>query len=191
MGARRRGGFMRTVPCQHPDRPAARRVSGGSVDPAVTHHEGTRRIKVPLAACLLDEARARFAAAARHAIAGDWRLRMMRAVVVRVRRGARRRQMPIEQRVDLVEERLVDDATADRGLVRDDDQLEPGTAQEAQRVGGPRKDREQIESIDVAAIFGERAVAIEKHGRPWRGRQAQTSCTALNTSSGVSRVMHR
>ena len=54
----------------------------------------------------------------------------------------------------------------DGRLVGDDDRGKAGAIEQPDRIGGPRKEREQLEAIEVAALLDQRAVAIEEHGRP-------------------------
>ena len=113
-------------------------------------------------------------------------------------RAAREASRASSARCTSCEKRLVDDAAADGRLVGDDDRREAGALEQTQRVGGPRKQREQVEAIEVAALLDERAVAIEKDGRPLidclsavrLGTRHQLTHVA-NTRSGVRPFMQR
>ena len=112
--------------------------------------------------------------------------------------------VPAQPAIDLawtcVQERLVDDAAPDGGLVGDDDRREAGALEQAECVGGPRKQRQLLEAIEVAALLDDRAVAIEKDCRSLMTRDCRDladsgfvirSVTARITRSGESPFMQR
>ena len=92
--------------------------------------------------------------------------------------------------MDLVEERLVDDAAGDRRLVGDDHQRVASALQQPQRIRRPRKQLEQLHAIEVAALFNERPVAVQEHGRLRHDGVPIRTRTDSNTRSGFSPVMH-
>ena len=88
----------------------------------------------------------------------------MRAVVIAIDARPGALEAPIDLLVHVVDEVLVDDAATHGGLVRDDHRRKPGSLQQSQGISRPREQRQVIESIQVATLLDECAVAIEKHG---------------------------
>ena len=115
----------------------------------------------------------------------------MRAVVVTVDRRAAPRQAGRQLTMNVVEERLVDDAAGNCGLVRDDDQGVAGPLEQAQRVRRPGKHGEQLHPIEVAPLLDERAVAIKKDGGIHYGRVCISTRTDSKTRSGRRPFMQR
>ena len=67
-----------------------------------------------------------------------------------------------------------------------------GAVQQPDRVRRPRDRVEQLEPIEVSALFDERAVAIEEHRGPHqRAAPVISVSTAVYTRSGEMRLMQR
>jgi|SRR6188768_1644944 len=102
----------------------------------------------------------------------------------------------------VLDERFVEETTTDPGLVRHDDDLEPGTIEEANGIDRERKERDAIKAIEVANFFDERSIAVEKYGavhvttssrRPagLAGASDNRAVTVATTESTVMPFMHR
>ena len=83
--------------------------------------------------------------------------------------GAGAFETAIDLTVHGVDEVLIDDSATDRRLVRDHDCREPRPLQQSQGVDRPWEQRQMVESIEVATLLEERAVAIEKNGAAAHG----------------------
>src|SRR5206468_4249196 len=101
------------------------------------------------------------------------------------------RQACIHGLVYVLQEWLVDDAAADPSLVGHHDRRVAGTVEEANRIGGKGVELEQVEPIEVAALFDDGAVTIEKHRGPHQAVALATRSTAVNTRPGSMPVMQR
>ena len=84
-----------------------------------------------------------------------------------------------------------DDAARDAGLVGDDHDPETGLVEYPYGVHAEREKDEPLEAIEVAGLFNEGPVAIEKNGAPHAGRPARWRVTELSTVSTSILFMHR
>ena len=99
----------------------------------------------------------------------------------------------------LGDERLLEDAARDPGLVGDDDHGESAAVQQPDRVHAVGEEHEPFEAIEVPGLFDQRAVAVEKYGRPVQhcvfepspACASSRAATAPKTASGVMPFMQR
>jgi len=149
----------------HEHRARSRGTATGNVEPAIAHHHGPRWIEIHLLAGLLNHPRRGLATEALPPVAIDLRFGKVGAVVVAVDAGTSAFQPTIDLAMDGANEVLLDDSAPDGGLVRDHDRRESRPLDQSQCVDRPRKQRQLLEAIEVAALLEDRAVAIEKDCR--------------------------
>jgi hypothetical protein len=87
----------------------------------------------------------------------------MRTIVEAVHAGAPSRQTPGNVAVCLANEGLLENPAGNASLVGHDDDRKPGAIQQSNGIDAVRKEHETIETIEVARLFDERAVTVEKH----------------------------
>src|SRR5688572_32558072 len=73
-------------------------------------------------------------------------------------------QTPPHLGVAFADELRRDQAVCDPGLIRDHDEQITGALEQPQRIGGPRKQLEILETMQVADVDIQRSVTIEKNG---------------------------
>ena len=134
-------------------RARTRGTATGNVEPAIAHHHGLRWIEVHLPAGLLNHPGRGLATEALLPVAIDLRFGKVGTVVIAVDAGASALQPAIDLAMDGVNEVLLDDSAPDGRLVRDHDRRESRPLEQSQGVGRPRKQRQRLEAIEVAALL--------------------------------------
>src|SRR5690606_37148006 len=92
----------------------------------------------------------------------------------------------VDARVQRLEHMLFDHAQREPGLIRDHDDLEVGTGERANRVQRAGNEDETVEGVEIADVFVDGAVAVEKDG--WLHNR---SSARAYTVSAVMRFMQR
>src|SRR5262245_5641195 len=87
---------------------------------------------------------------------------MVRTIVIRIDARPAGGEPRAETTVRLLDERFREEAPRHPRLVGDDDDDESAAVEGADGVDGPRKQRNPIETIEIADVFDQRAVAIQK-----------------------------
>ncbi len=175
----------------HKNRAGAGAMARNDIEAPVTDREGARRIDRQLTAGLFNHAGRRLAARALLAQFRNHRVRMMGTEAIAIDPRVARGEARINGLVYVLEEWLVDDAAADASLVRHDDRRVAGAVEQANGICGKGIKLEQIEPIEVAALFDDGAVAIEKHRRPHQAVALATRSIAVKTRAGSIPVMQR
>ena len=114
---------------------------------------------------LFEQAGLRLAAIAGDGVTRDRALRMMRAIIERVDAGAGGGELPPDLVVETLDVVLAVIAARDARLVGDDDRQEAGVVQQPHRLGRAGDQVELLETMHVAVVDIEHAVAIEEGGR--------------------------
>ena len=107
-----------------------------------------------------------FAAVARARVLGHAAVRMVRTIVIRVEVRAARREQIGDSAVHPIHHRFREESAGDPRLVRDHDDGDAGVVERANRVGGKRIENDAVGTIEIADLFDQRAVPIEKDRRP-------------------------
>ena len=162
------GGVRLVWAGEHEHRARSRGTATGDVEPAIAHHHGPRWIETHLLAGLLNHPWRGLATVALLPVAIDLRFGKVGTVVIAVDAGTSALQPAIDLAMDGANEGLLDDSAPDGGLVRDHDRRESRPLDQSQCVDRPRKQRQLLEAIEVAALLDDRAVAIEKNCRSAR-----------------------
>ena len=92
-------------------------------------------------------------------------------------------------RVRFRDEGLAHETAADAGLIGDDHDRPTRAIQQAHRIDREREQREPLEPIQIARLFDEGAIAIEKDCGPHAGR-GRWRATLATTASTVMPFMH-
>src|SRR4051812_45852811 len=125
----------------------------------------------------------RLAAVARGHVCLDNAGRIVRAIVVRVDARAARGEPRRHRRVCLGDERLLDDAPRDPGLVGDHDDGKTGAVERADDVDAIGEEDHSIEAIEIPRFLDDRSVAIQEHGAP------HARCPAIEWSTVSASIL--
>ena len=158
--------LVNAIPRSHENRPRARRLTRPNIQPPIADHHGAVGIELHLAACLFDQARAGFPAAALLAVVRNDGIRMVRTDAARVDAGASERQAHIDRLMHFSKKRLVDHPAADRRLIGDDHGGETRAIEEPDRVRSPREQVKQLQAVEIRTFLDERPVPIQKNRGP-------------------------
>jgi hypothetical protein len=139
------------------------------VPEAVADDEGRREVDAEVARGAVEEAGARLAAVAFLPVGSVAHRRVMRAEVHSVEARAARFHLLRDPAVHLVDEGFRKVAAGHAGLVGDEDGQERAAVDEANRFHREGEQAEAGEVVDVADLFGERAVAIDEDRAAQRG----------------------
>jgi hypothetical protein len=96
--------------------------------------------------------------------------------------------------VGLEHERLFVEAARHPGLIRDDDNGEPGAIEESYRVDGVGEEGDALEPIQVPGFLQQRAVAVDENGGPHAAgpcAPARASSRRITASKTTSTLMPR
>ena len=155
--------LSRSGSCADQDASSTSRSSDADVQPLVADDERTRGIEVQIPDGAIHQAASRLPTITVMAVRLDHPSRVVRTIVIRVDTCASRRETVADEPVRLLHEHLCEESSCDPRLVRDDDNDESGAIERADRINGPRKERNLIETIEIADISYQRAVPIKKH----------------------------
>ena len=151
----------RQFPCG-PGCHAPRRARQSDIQPLVSDDERARRIEVQLANRPVHQSARRLAAIAWATVGRDGAVRMVRTIVIRVDARPAGGETRAEVAVRLLDERFREEPPRHPRLIGDDDDDEAGAIEGADGVDGPWKQRDPIQAIEIADVFDQRAVAIQK-----------------------------
>ena len=150
-----------------PDEDAPRPGPGSRLDilQRIPDHIGAVRIDPEFLRRPEEKPRRRFPAVATPEISAPALRRVVGAEVEGVDQGPFRPEHLPEARMDLVDERLVENPPGDAGLVRHDDRLHPAFVDQTDRLGGAGDQSKFLQPVEIPHLFVDRPVAVQKDRR--------------------------